>query len=48
MSDIVDHITPHSMILFNESFATTNEREGSETARQIVSRYWTNRSKLFS
>ncbi len=35
MSDIVDHITHNSMILFNESFAATNEREGSEIARQI-------------
>jgi len=37
MSAIVDHLTPRSMILFNESFAATNEREGSEIARQIVS-----------
>ncbi len=37
MSDIVDHITPNSMLLFNESFGATNEREGSEIARQIVS-----------
>ena len=37
MSEIVDHITPHPMILFNESFAATNEREGSEIARQIIS-----------
>jgi DNA mismatch repair ATPase MutS len=37
MSDIVDHITCHSMMLFNESFAATNEREGSEIARQIIS-----------
>ena len=37
MSDIVDHITPFSMVLLNESFAATNEREGSEIARQIVS-----------
>ncbi|MFO7681693.1 MAG: DNA mismatch repair protein MutS [Chloroflexota bacterium] len=37
MSDIVDHIRPNSLILFNESFAATNEREGSEIARQIVS-----------
>ena len=37
MSEIVDHITPNSMVLFNESFAATNEREGSEIARQIVS-----------
>ena len=37
MSEIVDRLTPHSMILFNESFAATNEREGSEIARQIIS-----------
>jgi len=37
MSDIVDHLTPHSLVLFNESFAATNEREGSEIAGQIVS-----------
>ena len=36
MSDIVDLIAPHSLLLFNESFAATNEREGSEIARQIV------------
>ena len=36
MSAIVDHIAPNSMVLFNESFAATNEREGSEIARQIV------------
>ncbi len=37
MSEIVDRVTAHSMILFNESFAATNEREGSEIAGQIVS-----------
>jgi len=37
MSEIVDHVAPRSMILFNESFAATNEREGSEIARQIIS-----------
>jgi DNA mismatch repair ATPase MutS len=37
MSAIVDHLTPNSMLLFNESFAATNEREGSEIAGQIVS-----------
>jgi len=36
MSDVVDALTQHSMLLFNESFAATNEREGSEIARQIV------------
>lgn len=37
MSEIIDHITPNAMVLFNESFAATNEREGSEIARQVVS-----------
>jgi hypothetical protein len=36
MSDIVDHLTPDSLVLFNESFAATNEREGSEIASQIT------------
>ena len=36
MNIIIDHIKPYSMILFNESFAATNEREGSEIARQII------------
>jgi hypothetical protein len=36
MSDIVDHLTARPLFLFNESFAATNEREGSEIARQIV------------
>jgi DNA mismatch repair ATPase MutS len=37
MSGIVDRLKANSMVLFNESFASTNEREGSEIARQIVS-----------
>ncbi len=36
MSRIVDHIRQGSLILLNESFAATNEREGSEISRQIV------------
>lgn len=36
MSAIVDHLEPHSMVLFNESFASTNEREGSAIARTII------------
>lgn len=47
MSAIVDHITPNSMILFNEAFAATNEREGSEIARQIVSALLEKRVKVF-
>ncbi len=47
MSDIVVSITPDSLVLFNESFAATNEREGSEIARQIVSALLENRIKVF-
>lgn len=36
MSAIADTITPHALLLCNESFAATNDREGSEIARQIV------------
>ena len=36
MSEIVDNINPASIILLNESFAATNEKEGSEVARQIT------------
>lgn len=36
MSNIADQICSNSMVLFNESFAATNEREGSEIARQVV------------
>ncbi len=36
MSGIADRIRADGTILFNESFAATNEREGSEIARQIV------------
>jgi hypothetical protein len=36
MSEIADEIAPTCMLLCNESFASTNEREGSEIARQIV------------
>jgi DNA mismatch repair ATPase MutS len=36
MSALVDRMRENSMILLNESFAATNEREGSEIARQIA------------
>jgi DNA mismatch repair ATPase MutS len=36
MSALVDRVTPDSLVILNESFASTNEREGSEIARQIV------------
>ncbi|MBB3181209.1 MutS-related protein [Variovorax sp. Sphag1AA] len=36
MSAIADAVHTGALVLFNESFASTNEREGSEVARQIV------------
>jgi hypothetical protein len=36
MSGIAEEIATGDVILFNESFAATNEREGSEIARQVV------------
>lgn len=36
MNAIVEDLTPNAMVLFNESFAATNEHEGSEIARQVV------------
>jgi len=47
MSDIVDHITVNSIVLFNESFSATNEREGSEIARQITTALLEERIKVF-
>jgi DNA mismatch repair ATPase MutS len=37
MSVTADQLGPHSLMLFNESFAGTNEREGSEIGYQVVS-----------
>lgn len=36
MSQIADHLSANSLVLLNEAFSATNEREGSEIARQIV------------
>ncbi len=47
MSAIVDHLSPNAMVLFNESFAATNEREGSEIARQIATALLEKRIKIF-
>jgi len=47
MSDIIDNITLGSIVLFNESFAATNEREGSEIAGQIIHALLEKRIKVF-
>jgi len=47
MSAIADALAPDSMLLLNESFAATNEREGSEIAVQIVRALLEQRVKIF-
>lgn len=37
MSKIADQIKPHSLLICNESFAATNEREGSDIAAEVIS-----------
>ncbi|MCB2176879.1 MAG: hypothetical protein KQH57_13795 [Actinomycetales bacterium] len=36
MSTLVDHLAPGDLVLANESFASTDEREGAEIARQVL------------
>lgn len=36
MSEIAEHIRRGSLLLMNESFSSTNEREGSEIAREVI------------
>ena len=35
MSSVISHISPGCLLLCNEPFASTNEREGSDIARQV-------------
>jgi DNA mismatch repair ATPase MutS len=46
MSEIVQNIKPNFLMLFNESFGSTNEREGSEIASQIVTALLDRRVKV--
>jgi hypothetical protein len=48
MREIVDELREHSLLLGNESFAATNEREGGEIARQILSALLEKRVKIGS
>jgi len=47
MSKIVDSLKSDSLLLCNESFAATNQREGSEVARQIVTALLEKQIKVF-
>jgi DNA mismatch repair ATPase MutS len=46
-SAIVDRLAPDGLVLFNESFQSTNEREGSEIGRQIIAALLESRVKVF-
>lgn len=48
MDRIADRIRPYSLVLMNESFAATNEREGSEICRQITQALIDNRTEVYS
>ncbi len=47
MSEIADSIAPTGLLLCNESFASTNEREGSEIAQQVVRAMVETKVKVF-
>ncbi|HTR94884.1 MAG TPA: hypothetical protein VMI73_24400 [Trebonia sp.] len=47
MSTIADQISPRAVLLCNESFASTNEREGSEIARQVIRAMIARQIKVF-
>ena len=48
MSDLADHLEGGELMLFNESFAATNEFEGSEICRQITQALIENGVEVFS
>jgi DNA mismatch repair ATPase MutS len=47
VSAIVNHLSPDCLLLFNESFQSTNEREGSEIGRQVIEALLESRVKVF-
>jgi hypothetical protein len=47
MREIADAVTPTGLLLCNESFASTNEREGSEIARQLIKAMTESKVKVF-
>ncbi|WP_283094129.1 hypothetical protein [Burkholderia cenocepacia] len=47
VSVIIDQVETDSIVFFNESLASTNEREGAEVAGQIVRALLDNRVRVF-
>lgn len=48
MDQMAEHLQKDTLVLFNESFAATNEREGSEICRQITQALIENGIEVFS
>ena len=48
MSAIADRLREHDLILFNESFSSTNEREGSQVFGEITAALLEGRVEIFS
>lgn len=48
MSQIIDRLTPDSMMLLNESFATTTEKEGSVIAEELTDAILKTNVRMFS
>lgn len=48
MSEAITHMKRNALVLMNESFAATNEREGSEICRQVTSAFLDNGIEVFS
>lgn len=46
MNRILSSVTPDSLLLMNESFATTTEREGSKIAQDVVHALYENGTKI--
>jgi DNA mismatch repair ATPase MutS len=46
MNRILMSVTPNSLLLMNESFATTTEREGSQIAQNVVEALYENQTKI--
>lgn len=46
MSHILSNVTPKSLLLLNESFATTTEREGSMIASDVIRALYENKTKV--
>lgn len=48
MNRILTQITPDSLLLLNESFASTTEKEGTQIALDVVNALYENDTRIFT